>query len=363
MKKIAIVGYHATGSGVIEDLLREMDNTAFGEYNAELRILHDPDCISDLEYHIVTDPHRLGTGLAIKRFLAYCKNQSRMEEKLFGKEWMNICTTYAESLACHKYKGWIDNDIQFIPEYKKRMVWFQKAFFYLLRKEPICKIIPKSWHRPRWYDYYPKLDTYYANISEEEFICKTKCFVENLCSRINNEGKEFVVLNQFVCAHNPMRDLRYVDDMKVIIVDRDPRDSYVHHALHRDHVLPKNPIDFCRQYRLMRNQCGVENSNKIMHVKYEDMIFKYDEMVPKVLDFLEINQNHHVAKKKYFKPGVSINGTQLWIYKSSKYAKEVEMIEKELPDMIYNYPNESKRNKITSEIDETEALKEYATKH
>ena len=78
MKKIACCGYHATGSGVIDDLLREMDNVACSEYCAELRILHDPDCISDLEYHIVTDPHRLGTGLALKRFFLYCKNHSQM---------------------------------------------------------------------------------------------------------------------------------------------------------------------------------------------------------------------------------------------------------------------------------------------
>ena len=104
MKIIACCGYHATGSGVIDDLLREMDNVADAVYGAELRILHDTDCISDLEYHLVKDPHRLCTGLAIRRFVEYCKSQSRMEEKIFGKNWMRLVRysiyAYLEKKIC-----------------------------------------------------------------------------------------------------------------------------------------------------------------------------------------------------------------------------------------------------------------------
>lgn len=35
-----------------------------GTYEAELRILYDPDAISDLEYHLRKCPHRLSSGLA-----------------------------------------------------------------------------------------------------------------------------------------------------------------------------------------------------------------------------------------------------------------------------------------------------------
>ena len=48
MKKIACVGYHATGAGVIDDLFREFDNVAQGQYEVESRLLQDPDGISDL---------------------------------------------------------------------------------------------------------------------------------------------------------------------------------------------------------------------------------------------------------------------------------------------------------------------------
>ena len=363
MKKIACCGYHATGSGVISDLLREMNNVACPKYGAEIRLLHDSDCISDLEYHLVTDPHRLSSGLAIKRFQNYCKEQTRMEYKIFGNMWMELVNEFANSLIIHSYKGWIDSDLQFMSAWKKRIVFCKKALFFLLRQRPISELVPKKWQRPRWFDYYPEYETYYSRLSEESFIAKTKSFVEKLCSVINPEGKEYVLLDQFASAHNPMRDLRYVDDMKIIIVDRDPRDLYIHHMVHKDHVLPKDPKKFAIQYRLMRQVLAPEDSQKILRISYEDMIFHYEEMVQKVLDFLGIDKSHHVSVKQYFKPGVSINGTQLWRHCVKDYTEAVKIIQEELPDMLYEFPESSERDRICSEENFEQSLKEYETKH
>ena len=81
MRKIACVGYHATGAGVIDDLFREFDNVAQGTYEVETRLLQDPDGISDLEYYLVDNPHRLNSGYELKRFLTYVKNTTRSYKK------------------------------------------------------------------------------------------------------------------------------------------------------------------------------------------------------------------------------------------------------------------------------------------
>ena len=95
MKKIACVGYHGTGAGVIDDLFREFDNIYHGSYEAEVRLLHDPDGISDLEYHLVENPHRLSSGIVIKRFISYAKSQERQATKIFGNLWMDMIISYA----------------------------------------------------------------------------------------------------------------------------------------------------------------------------------------------------------------------------------------------------------------------------
>jgi len=89
MKKITCVSYHATGSSAIDDFFKEFDNCTSGPSDYEARLLQDPDGISDLEYNLVENPHRLNSGFALKRFRIFCQRNRRTYEGLYGKGWMN----------------------------------------------------------------------------------------------------------------------------------------------------------------------------------------------------------------------------------------------------------------------------------
>jgi len=331
MKKIAVVGYHDTGASVVDDLLRECDNVAHGTSGAELRVLHDPDGISDLEHHLVRDPHRLSSSLAIRRFLDYCNRQARMERKLVGKEWDLKTKEYAESLISVKYKGWLEGDELFFPLWQKKYYWFLRAVNFFL---------PKAIKKQRWYNFFPNEETFYSNLTEEEFIAKTKVFVNWICDKMNPEHKEYLVLDQFSSSHNPCNACRYADGLKIIIIDRDPRDLYIHDVkMYKEHILAPEALDFAKQYRLMRRQIVKDDSTKVLRVYYEDLIYKYDESISRVFDFLDIDASiHHIHKKEYFNPAISINGTQLW-KRHPKFSEEVRIISEELSDMLYPYPS------------------------
>lgn len=354
MKKIACVGYHDTGASVVDDLLRECDNIAQGESNAELRVLHDPDGISDLEYHLVNDPHRLGGSLAIRRFMAYCQKQSRMEQKLLGKEWNTITKDFAESLANIKFKGWLEGDELFFPLWKQKWYWCIRAFNYFA---------PKCIKKQRWHNFFPNEETYYASLSEQEFLDKTRKFVDWICTTMNPDNKEYLVLDQFASTHNPVNACRYTDDLKIIIVDRDPRDLYIHDVkMYEEHILAPEAKDFAVQYRRMRREVVKDDPQKVLRVKYEELIWEYDKTIQKVFDFLGIDPSvHHVARKKFFNPAISINGTQLW-KRYPQYAKEVKFIENELKDMLYQYPvnDEEIRAKIIAGADIKKLQEAYA---
>lgn len=330
MKKIAVVGYHDTGASVVDDLLRECDNIANGTSGAELRVLHDPDGISDLEHHLVIDPHRLSSSLSIRRFLDYCDRQARMERKLVGSDWDFKVREFANSLICIKYKGWLEGDELFFPLWQKKYYWFLRAVNYFL---------PKSIKKQRWHNFFPNEETYYSSLTEEEFIEKTKTFVNWICEKMNPEHKEYLVLDQFASSHNPCNACRYTDDLKIIIIDRDPRDLYIHDVkLYEEHILAPEALYFAKQYRLIRREVIKDDPSKVLRVYYEDLIYKYDDTIAKVFDFLGIDPSiHHVQKKKFFNPAISINGTQLW-KKYPQYADEVRIISEELRDMLYPYP-------------------------
>lgn len=331
MKVISCVGYHATGSGVIDDLFRECDNVAQGLYEAEVRFLHDPDGVNDLEYHLVTNPQRLGSGLAIKRFIQYSKNEGRQSHNIYGNQWFSLAKEYAESLSQISYQGWLQSDLLFVPSWKKKLVWIRKA---------INHFKPKKIKNPQWYDYYPDINTYYSRLTEDVFLKKTRDFVAKLNQLANPENKEFLMLDQHVSAHNPANETRYHEDIKVIIVDRDPRDLYIHNMYHKDHRLPKDPKDFAFHYKSIRQLVEPDDPNTVMRVYFEDMIYKYDEYVKKVFDFVGLNpQIHHIYPKTHFNPNISIKGTKMW-KRFPEYAEAVKIIEDLIPEMLYVYPNE-----------------------
>ena len=61
MKKRLLItptGYFNTGSSAITHMLTEIEGVENSSGVYEMRILFDPDCISDLEYNLIENPHR-----------------------------------------------------------------------------------------------------------------------------------------------------------------------------------------------------------------------------------------------------------------------------------------------------------------
>ncbi|MBR6091483.1 MAG: hypothetical protein IKQ09_01535 [Bacteroidales bacterium] len=326
--KIAIAGYHYSGCGVIDDLFKEFDNVSQPIRECESRFLHEMDGVSDLEYHLVENPHRLKTSYAIDRFLRYCKREEKKYEKLYGSNWFLICKEYVEDLIKFQYKGYnlihLSERSSFYPRYVK----FQSL---------LQKLLPVKYRKSSRYNYFPKEKLYHASLSEEEFLEKTRVFTNRLVESMKVDRKaDYVIMDQMFAANNPTRYLRYVDNVKGIVVDRDPRDLYINHQLREDHMLPPDPHQFCEHFRDIRKIIGGEDPN-VLYLMIEDMIYHYDVFVPKVCEFVGIDRSHHVQPKKYFDPAISIKGTRTW-ERYPQFSEAVKTIEQELPDFLYkNY--------------------------
>lgn len=329
MKIIGCVGYHGTGAGVIDDLLRECDNVAHGGYECESRFLHDADGISDLEYNLVENPHRLNSGFAVRRFLKYAEMNNRQLSKVYGSSWLKLAKAYANSITKFEYEGYKGWEVALFPLHERICEKLQRT---------INKVLPKNIRKPAWYNYYPNAKTLHSVCTENEFLEKTRLFVNELSLCIpHKKNDEFVVMDQLIPGKNLSRYIRYIPNAKVIIVDRDPRDLYIRQRTLRDHVLPNNVMQFCEYYKDIRPQKNVnETPSNILFVTFEDMIYNYDNMIKKVFAFLGINLIHHISPKSFFNPDKSIVGTRMWL-KYPEYTDDIKIIEKMLPEFLYNY--------------------------
>lgn len=328
MKKITCVGYHDTGSSVVDDLFREFPCFAQGGVDKECRILQDPDGIADLEFNLIENPHRLNSGFALKRFRIMAKENHRVYDKIFGKKWMKHVDKYIEDLTKYKYKGYWHGDVWLLNPVVKNFHWFIRG---------INKILPKAIAKPYWYNYFPKLETYHCCINERDFLAKTRKFMEILCAELEEDGVDYILLDQLVHPNNVSRYLRYVDDLKVVIVDRDPRDIYIEEMRYKEHILPTVPHIFCEVYRDSRkNTHNYENPEVVLKINFEDMIYHYEESIKKVCCFVGVDLSQHKYPKRHFNPEVSIKNTRLW-EQYPEYCEAVDIIEKELPDFLYQY--------------------------
>lgn len=328
MKKIACVGYHYTGAGVIDDLFRECDNVAQGPSEAESIFLQHTDGILDLEYHLVENPHRTGSSIAIDRFLKYVKEYRRMYEKIYGKQWLSLCTEYIYSISKFEFEGYCFPQLFLRKPYLK---YIMQIFFI------VNKFIPPRYRIPKYYNFFPHEKSFHAYPSQEEFIEKTKIFLDKLCNQIPiNDKTEFILLDQLVAGNNPSSYLKFIDNLKVFVVDRDPRDMYIYHHSRHDHMLPKDPYQFCIHYKDIRERHGEIDEKKVMYISFEDMIYSYDKMKNKIFEFVGMDINHHISPRKYFDPNISIKNTKLW-ESNLEYGKQVAIIEKELPQFLHHY--------------------------
>ncbi len=328
LRVVSCVGYHVTGSGAVDDYLKEFGSCVSTPFEKECRFIQDPDGISDLEYNLIQNWHRLNSGFAIKRFRSFCKRYNASYSAIFGKEWMRIVDEYLEKLISFTFKGYWHADIRVqrpIP-----------AVVYYLKR-----ILQNILHIPPWkWNLLPNEKTYHVYLTEDEFINKTQIFTDKLIRSARNGNNEgFLLLEQLIPTTNIKKCMRYFSDIKVIIVDRDPRDVYITHARCNMHVLPYDVDKFCESYVDSRRNIKFElegMQDQVLFVKFEDLIYKYDTTTDNIKKFLGIDESDHLYPMAVFDPNVSANNTKQWL-NFPEYRYNCDLIEQKIPEYLYKF--------------------------
>lgn len=328
---ITTTGYFGTGSSAITDLLSEFDCVvSTGQF--EQRFLHDPLGISDLEFHVVENFNRHNSGYAVKRFEKYIDSLSKKYYgngyyRIYGKNFQSMSKIYIDSLKALEYKGYWHQDL--IDQGK--IIWFISRV--------INKILTLTvFDSDRGYNALPFEKTYLVNEDKESFLLKTQKYTKDLFSSINPENKHLLI-DQLVPPNNICRYLRYLQDCKVFLVDRDPRDLYVlNKYIWKTNVIPTKSVqEYCEWYKNVRiDREKVILNDNVMYIQFEDLVYNYFSTLTLIVNFLELrtkSQNNFTV----FKPEESKKNTKLFHKFNST---EISFIEKSLSQYLYNFPNE-----------------------
>lgn len=334
-KYVTCAGFGGTGSSMVSDLLAEFSNVkSCGNY--EWTLAFDIDGVSDLQHYIVDDFDRVKITEGIYRFRRYTNIIKKGYSRKLGEDVSPIFDDYINELVDVSWMG--SNNLQVY-----RYNWLgRKMYYYYCRfRFELSKLFSKNdgyergWNKPK-----VLLSMSHGN---EKFFLATKKMYGRLLDCADKENRyEYLCFDQLVPIFHFKRYREYFPNIKIITVDRDPRDLYLLNELywHEDWI-PSHDIDtYIKWFRLLREdfQRDIKEAgpDRVLSVKFEDAIYHYDDTVAKIMTFVGLKEEDHVFKKKHFNPEYSIRNTKLW-EKSHTLQQEVSKIETELSEFCYVY--------------------------
>jgi hypothetical protein len=320
LKYVAVSGYGWSGSGAVVDILKEVEG--FKSPDIEFRLFSDPGGILDLETFLVYEWDLLRSNAAINDFIELCHIYNRPQTRYqYGgnarmkltKNFIKYSLDYVASLSSFSYYG---NSMIFSYNLSKIEYFLKK---YLNDKLKLQRI-----SRP----------------NKQEFTDKTKLFLNKIFTDFakgNNTGT--IILDQVipVISNTTEMVMKYFENIKLIVVDRDPRDIYV--ELDKYKTLFVNYDDelesvykYIEWFKTLR--ANNLHGPQVKCIKFENLVNNYEEILLQIVSFIDVDIAMHKNKFMYFIPQESKNNIGIW--RNYKSPKVMALLSSELREYCYD---------------------------
>lgn len=344
MSNFIITGFSGTGSSAVIDFLLEFQNTEMAiKKDYEHYVFNYPNTLFDLESKLLKDNDPLRSDEAIDTFY---KTMNFLYDNNFG--WFGSYKKYLGS-------NFMDNVNEFINKIAKPLngTWYwrfrgvkKSKVKYLLHT--MSEIFLNRNHIQKGLiNIIDQSQIYYSIPTEDEFIDAARCYVEKFMRLCQVKDKD-MIYDHLLWPSNHEKLEKYFSNSKMIIVYRDPRDiffinKYYWSKSEASCCYPLDVIEFCEYWkRSVKKYSSI--SGNVLCVNFEDLVYDYENETSKIIDFLNLNIKNW-SKKIYYDPNKSISNTQFYksLKKSEAIEKELKIIEENLRDYLYNFPE---RNNI-----------------
>lgn len=344
IRNVAVTGYVGTGSSAVLDLLREFDNCgiAMGEDQAYEHVpFYADNGLFDLGNTLLNGNSPLRSDTAISSFIESMRWLNDNDFGWFGSykknyddffmnstmDFVNSISTEATGVSYSHYKRTRFSLIKIILQLGAKLVY----------NRPIHK-----YGRVYVYD---KKKMYFSMPTEEEFYAAAKLFTRKYFEMCAIPGKEIMVYDHLLWPQQAGLMKPYFEpNFKMIVVRRDARDLY---NLNKNFwykppvgvgtpLFPTEPTAFIDYWKRV-SPLESSKENNILYINFEDLVYKYDDTVNKIMCFLNLDEKNHVNKGKFFDPLRSIKNTQTFEIKED-WKMESNIIKNEIPEYTYQFP-------------------------
>ena len=343
-KRIIIpTGYMGSGSSVITDLMGEIEgvDTKCGTF--EYVFLHCPNGVFDLEDKLLVGNNAVRSDEAIHNFE---KTMKELYDKkywwvghykdIIGEDFWRLTKEYIGEITD------VESDyFWYYQENTDLKMFFRLAFNKILKKASLGKFKPK-----KVLAYEPMRLSF---ITPERFYSLSKAYLYKVLN-LAGYGEQSALFDQLLLPFNLFRFEKYFDeDAYVFVIERDPRDVFISNKYfwNKTNDVVPYPTDvkaYCKYYKGLREMEKEAVSDRIGRIKFEDLIYRYDETVAMIFEKLGWDPSRHTGRKTKFDPARSIFNTQLY-RKDPKFKEEAEIIAENLKEYLYDFPYEIEHKK------------------
>lgn len=328
---VGVTGYGYSGASAYIDVLKEFESVQSLPF--EFQLVQMPDGLLDLKNGLVDSKRRLYSNACVNRYLSCVKSRGNdnLSKSLNGKL-VELSKKYIQDLVELSWEGKSNYD----PEDVRANLDKDR---YAFLNRVIAALLKKINHRLVW----PPLKTrYFSFLEEDVFILKTQKYIEEIFKVAGVDLTKTIILDQVFSTSDPLSGSEFFNnDVISFIVDRDPRDVF----LLTNYIYPErccfmpNQGDvnkFIRYYKLLHY--NRVDDKRIHYFSFEDLIYHYNDTIKTIENLLYKKNNE---RRKYFKPELSINNTQMF-KKISEHYEDIIKIENELEDYIYDFETAAK---------------------
>lgn len=341
--KICITGSTGTGSSALIDLLNEYAScTNCGLNKYEQPLLYIRDGLFDLENQLLLNNSAQNSHFAIKKF----KEKMEFLNNHYGSWFAGYKFLYDDKFM--KIVNDFINRFEFIELNGATIDGFTKyqfSFGTAIKQIYSSLKVGTKYKSPIGYQL--KLSDEEIRVtypSKDEFYKNSKLFIEDYFKLISKNTDKNVILDHFLFEQNAKDeklDHYFNDDFRMIVVKRDPRDVYNLNKniwpqlIKCESGYPEDIDMFCEYFGYVNN-CDIKN-DKLLYINFEDLVYRYDQTVREIEDFLNLDSNDHIYKLQNFDPKKSMKNTQTYEI-CEKYKREAEKIESKLKSYLYDFP-------------------------
>ena len=256
-------------------------------------------------------------------------------KKRYGKRFVAAVEKLIEDLTEYRIRGnwYYDYEMRF------SLVYTAASTFHKICNQPVnANFFENIRRREKFSDNI----TRYAFPTEEGFYQKASAFIREFFSMAQGNSQGVLLLDHLILPHNVFRLPRYLegDELKVIIVDRDPRDVYidVRKRQERDGEIPPIPVDpedYVRFWRALReSERIVHLPEQVLRIQFEDLVYKYEETVSLIEEFCGFTPDQHKYPGRFFNPSMSKANLNQY-KKDDKWTTTIKYIENNLQEYLY----------------------------